>query len=78
MELHVHLESRIQITDTDVQPTRYCEYGQHDDRRQSGQECIAYTGGADKSLARPGRKQVDVSVRITLISLGALPCKKKP
>ena len=33
--------------------------------------------GADKSLARPGRKQSNVSVRITGISFGALPCKKK-
>ena len=33
--------------------------------------------GADKSLARPGRKQVKVSVRMMSISFGALPCKKK-
>ena len=33
--------------------------------------------GADKSLARPGRKQANVSVRIAWISFGALPCKKK-
>ena len=26
------------------------------------------TGGADKSLARPGRKQANVSVRMALIS----------
>ena len=31
--------------------------------------------GADKSLARPGRKQVNVSVRIARISFGALPCR---
>ena len=30
--------------------------------------------GADKSLARPGRKQANVSVRI---SFGALPCRKR-
>ena len=30
--------------------------------------------GADKSLARPGRKQANVSVRIAWISFGALPC----
>ena len=30
--------------------------------------------GADKSLARPGRKQVNVSVRMAWISFGALPC----
>ena len=33
--------------------------------------------GADKSLARPGRKQINVSVRMESISFGALPCRKK-
>ena len=33
--------------------------------------------GADKSLARPGRKQANVSVRLVWIFLGALPCRKK-
>jgi len=33
--------------------------------------------GADKSLARPGREQVSVSVRMVWISFGALPCTKK-
>ena len=33
--------------------------------------------GAEKSLARPGRKQANVSVRMTWISFGALPCRKK-
>ena len=33
--------------------------------------------GADKSLARSGRKQANVSVRMALISFGALPCRKK-
>jgi len=32
---------------------------------------------ADKSLARPGRKQVNVSVRMAWIFFGALPCRKK-
>jgi len=32
--------------------------------------------GADKSLARPGRKQANVSDRMTCISFGALPCRK--
>ena len=32
---------------------------------------------ADKSLARPGRKQANVSVRMAWISFGALPCRKK-
>jgi len=30
-----------------------------------------------KSLARPGRKQAYVSVRMARISFGALPCRKK-
>ena len=33
--------------------------------------------GADKSLARPGRKHAYVSVRMSCISSGALPCRKK-
>jgi len=33
--------------------------------------------GADKSLARPARKQANVSVRMVWISFGALPCTKK-
>jgi len=33
--------------------------------------------GADKSLARPGSKQANVSVRMVSISFGALPCRKK-
>ena len=33
--------------------------------------------GADKSLARPGRKQANVSVRMAWISFGTLPCRKK-
>jgi len=32
---------------------------------------------ADKSLARPGRKQANVSVRMAWISFGTLPCRKK-
>ena len=32
---------------------------------------------ADKSLARPGRKQANVSVRMARISFGALPCRKR-
>jgi len=32
--------------------------------------------GADKSLARPGRKQANVSIRMAWISFGALPCRK--
>ena len=27
-------------------------------------EVVGYTGGADKSLARPGKKQANVSVRM--------------
>jgi len=33
--------------------------------------------GADKSLARQGRKQANVSVRTAWISFGALQCRKK-
>jgi len=33
--------------------------------------------GADKSLALPGKEQANVSVRMVLISFGALPCRKK-
>jgi len=33
--------------------------------------------GADKSLARPGRKEANISVRMAWISFGALPCKEK-
>jgi len=33
--------------------------------------------GASKSLARPGRKQVNVSVSMACISFGALPCRKR-
>jgi len=33
--------------------------------------------GADKSLARPRRKQANVSVRMAWISFSALPCRKK-
>ena len=33
--------------------------------------------GADKFLARPGRKQGNVSVIMARISFGALPCRKK-
>jgi len=33
--------------------------------------------GADKSLARPGRKEANVSVRMAWISFGTLPCREK-
>ena len=33
--------------------------------------------GVDKSVARPGRKQANISVRMAWISFGALPCRKK-
>ena len=32
---------------------------------------------ADKSLARPGSKQANLSARMASISFGALPCRKK-
>jgi len=34
--------------------------------------CSIYYRGADKSLARPGRKQANVSVRMAWISFGIL------
>ena len=33
--------------------------------------------GAGKSLARPGRKEANVSVRMAWFSFGALPCRKR-
>jgi hypothetical protein len=36
-----------------------------------------YYRGADKSLARPGRKQANVFFQKALISFGFLPCRKK-
>ena len=38
---------------------------------------VKWYRGADKSLARPGRKQPNVSVRMAWISFGALPCREK-
>ena len=40
-------------------------------------ESYAAYRGADKSLARPGRKQANISVRMAWISFGALPCRKR-
>ena len=42
-----------------------------------GAKHVSIYRGADKSLARPGRKQANVSVRMAWISLCALPCRKK-
>jgi len=36
---------------------------------------FAYYRSADKSLPRPGRKQVNVSVKMTKITFGALSCR---
>jgi len=33
--------------------------------------------GADKSLAQPGKKQANASVRMTWIYFGALSCREK-
>ena len=41
------------------------------------QQNMSILHGVDNSLARPGRKQANVSVRMTWISFGALPCKEK-
>jgi len=38
---------------------------------------IWFSSGADKSLARPGRKQANFSLRMEWISFGALPCRKR-
>jgi len=38
---------------------------------------MVHTGGADKSVARSGRKQANVSVRMAGISFGALSCREK-
>ena len=35
------------------------------------------TGGANKSLDRPGRKHANVSVTMAWICLGALPCRER-
>ena len=43
----------------------------------SSQQTSVWYRSADKSLARPGRKQANVSVRMAWISFGALPCRKK-
>jgi len=39
--------------------------------------CLYMYRRADKFLARPGRKQANISVKKAWISLGALPCRKK-
>jgi hypothetical protein len=38
---------------------------------------LASYRGADKSLVWPGRKQTNISVRISWASFGTLPCRKK-
>jgi len=38
---------------------------------------IPVYSGADKSLARSGRKQANISVTMAWISFGALPCQKR-
>ena len=45
-------------------------------RRKFSQHVFSYIS-ADKSLARPGTKQANVSVRMAWISYGALPCRKR-
>ena len=55
----------------------------YDDKNIRNIKCIPWNchlgkyRGADKSLARPGRKEANVSVRMALISFDALPCRKK-
>ena len=38
---------------------------------------LEFYRGDDKSLARPGKKQANISVRMACISFGALPCRGK-
>jgi len=45
-------------------------------KRNASRKFINYRD-ADKSLARPGRKQANDSVRMAWISFGDLSCKKK-
>ena len=45
--------------------------------RLSGYPYVRMYMGAAKSLARSGRKQANVSVRMAWISFGVLPCRKK-
>jgi len=45
--------------------------------RRSGWLLWTQYRGAEKSLARPGRKQANVSVRMAWISFGTLPCRKR-
>jgi len=40
-------------------------------------QCVSIYRVVDTSLAQPGRKQANVSVRMAWISFGALPCRKK-
>jgi len=51
-------------------------YPRQDSNPESVVNIVMYSG-ADKSLARPGRKQSNVSIRMAPISFGALPCMKK-
>ena len=44
---------------------------------ESSRDHLQVYRGADKSSTRPGRKQANVSVRMTWISFGAMPCRKK-
>ena len=44
---------------------------------ESSRDHLQVYRGSDKSSARPGRKQANVCVRMTWISFGALPCRKK-
>jgi len=51
-------------------------HGTHSYRRwDTGAAFHSSYRGADKSLARPGREQANVSVRMAWISLGVLPCR---
>ena len=48
---------------------------QHYEQDDNKNQTIHCYRGADKSFARPGRKQANIYVRMTWISFGALPCR---
>ena len=73
------------VIDRGCRNSRQCSYSLIYHRFNTGFEkfedlisvCYVEYRGAYKSLARPGRKQANVSVRMAWISFGALPCRKR-
>ena len=66
------------IRDGALRLREYCPIKTLESGREphEGRNTMTYRG-ADMSLARLGRKQANISVRITWISFGALSCRKK-